>query len=165
MKREVLCGVLLLSLLAGCIPPPRPPKTVMELREIQTREFATRDTKRVMKAVLDTLQDDGFITKNAVMDLGLITATKEMDVASPRDEYLARFFDGRRAEWPKNELVEVNVNITELSRRTKVRVSFQRKVVTNHGDPVVIETVESPEYYQRFFSKVDKGIFLEGEGL
>ena len=40
--------------------------------------------KLVMKAMLNVLQDDGYVVKNAVVDLGLITATKEIDVAPGR---------------------------------------------------------------------------------
>ena len=45
------------------------PKTQLQTREFQTREYDTNDTKLVMKAVLNTLQDEGFVVKNAVVDL------------------------------------------------------------------------------------------------
>lgn len=58
---------------------PPPPQTQLQTRP-QTREYDTNDVKLVMKAVLNTLQDDGFTIKNAVVDLGLISATKEIDL-------------------------------------------------------------------------------------
>ena len=56
------------------------PKTQLEIREYQTREYDTKDVKMVMKSLLNVLQDDGFIVKNASVDLGLISATKEINV-------------------------------------------------------------------------------------
>ncbi len=56
------------------------PKTQLQLREFQTRSYDTDDTEMIMKAMVNVLQDDGFAIQNANVDLGLITATKEMSV-------------------------------------------------------------------------------------
>jgi hypothetical protein len=57
-----------------------PPKSQLQIRELQTRSYDTRNTKMVMKTMLNVLQDDGFIVKEANTELGLLTATKEIDV-------------------------------------------------------------------------------------
>jgi hypothetical protein len=44
-------------------------------------------------------------------------------------------------------------------------VNFQLKVLSNKGDIVEVIQVEEPTYYQNFFSKVDKGLFLQKEKL
>jgi hypothetical protein len=59
---------------------PTTPKTQLEIREIQTRSYDTPDTKMVMKAVLNVLQDEGYNIKNAETELGLLTASKEIDI-------------------------------------------------------------------------------------
>src|SRR5690349_12138102 len=67
----------------GCAPAPMPPtqrpRTQLQTREFQTRAYETTDTKMVMKALLNVLQDEGFIVKNANENLGLIVATKETE--------------------------------------------------------------------------------------
>src|SRR5262245_66148459 len=69
---------------AGCTAGVQPPKTQLEVREFQTRTFDTPDHKLVMKAMLNVLQNDGYVVKKAVVDLGLTTAEKKIDVAPAR---------------------------------------------------------------------------------
>ncbi|MBM4179065.1 MAG: hypothetical protein FJ211_07010 [Ignavibacteria bacterium] len=159
----------------------RTPQTQLQTREYQTREFDTNDVKLVMKAMLNVLQDDGFVVKNAVMDLGLLTATKEIQLsdksASTRywTDALDVVFDTRGSSsrnrttqdtrYNKFKQVEVSVNVSELGRRCKVRANFQAKILDNTGNPVEVSAVSDPKYYQDFFSKVDKGIFLQRQGF
>jgi hypothetical protein len=84
---RTLCPPLALlaaMLAAGCAVPQEPERTQLEIREFQTRDFDTADPKLVMKAMLNVLQDEGYVVKNAVVDLGLITAAKETDLAPNR---------------------------------------------------------------------------------
>jgi hypothetical protein len=37
--------------------------------------------------------------------------------------------------------------------------------MNNKGEVMTVKQVEDPKYYQEFFSKVDKGIFIEKEKL
>jgi hypothetical protein len=157
------------------------PKSQTQVREIQTREFDTNNVNLVMKAVLNTLQDEGFVVKNAVMEIGLITAVKELQIsgdASKGNDFWSDMFeqlfrnssrsrqsDTREQRYDKFKVVEVSVNVTEYGRRCKVRANFQAKVLDNQGDPSEIYTVDDPKFYQDFFSKVDKGIFLQRQGL
>ena len=47
----------------------------------------------------------------------------------------------------------------------KVRAVFQKKVLDNLGGIMGVQQVQDPEFYQTFFSKVDKGIFIEKQNL
>ncbi len=185
---RVLLPTLLICV--GCVsqPAPKPPRTQLEIRQNQTREYLTADTKMVMKALLNTLQDDGFIVKNAVTELGLITGTKELDVEQVSGypggfSTTFGFGSGRRSNsglgfglgypWgvndnaitSKNSIIEVSANVTEFRSETRVRVNFQEKIVDNRGGTLEVRQIDDPEYYQDFFSKVDKGIFLQRERL
>ena len=42
---------------------------------------------------------------------------------------------------------------------------MQRKVLDNRGQVVEVEPVEDLEFYQDFFSRMDKGLFLQKEQL
>lgn len=148
------------------------PQTQLQTREFQTREFDTNDVKLVMKAMLNVLQDDGFVVKNAVTDLGLLTATKEIQLAdkSASSVYWLEALSGRGRSsqdnrYNKFKQIEVSVNVSEQGRRSKVRANFQAKILDNTGNPVDVFPISDPKFYQDFFSKVDKGIFLQRQGF
>ena len=78
MTRRVLLPTALaagLGLLAGCATTgtgPAPAQTQLQIREFQTRTYETKDSAMVLKAVLNVLQDDGFIIKSADSNLGYL---------------------------------------------------------------------------------------------
>ena len=177
----VLTGAVLA---AGCTPAVRPPQTQLEVREYQTRTFDTSDAKLVMKAMLNVLQDDGYVVKNAVVDLGLITAAKEIDIAPGRSGSTGGdvwgglggsvIFGGRGGilvgpqappTYSKTELRDFTGNVSEFGPQTRVRVSFQRKVLDNRGDVVEVAPIGDAAFYQDFFSRMDKSLFLQKEQL
>ena len=182
--RRLALGAALV-LLSGCLPPPPPPPTQLEVREYQTRTFDTADTNLVMKAMLNALQDDGYVVKNAVVELGLITASKESDLAPGRSGNSGgNIFGGlgsiiiggtgpggvvvgsqRDPSYPKTEVRDFTGNVSAFGKQTKVRVSFQRKVLDNRGDVVEVEAISDLEFYQTFFSRMDKSLFLQKESL
>ncbi|MDZ4745959.1 MAG: hypothetical protein SGJ05_08140 [bacterium] len=162
------------------------PQSQLQVREFQTREFDTNDVRLVMKACLNVLQDDGFVVKNAVIDLGLLTAEKEVQIsgqsrqAASNDDYWLDVFESvfrsspnrSRTNRSKDEVryakfrkIEVSLNVSELGRRSKVRANFQAKTFDNNGQPLDVEAVNDPVFYQTFFAKVDKGIFIQKQGF
>jgi len=182
MKYLIFIFIILFSL-TGCTIVSTPKKTEgeqtqLQVRQFQTREFDTNDIKLVMKALVNVLQDDDFIIKNAVVDLGLISASKEIDLTASRTSksdfweefFKAIFIDSksRRSDptiYNKLKIVEATINVSEYGRRTKVRANFQAKILDNRGNPVEVFTVDDEKFYRDFFAKVDKGIFLQKQGL
>ena len=160
---------------AGCAAAVPPPKTQLEVREIQTRTFDTSDTKLVMKAMLNVLQDDGYVVRNAVVDLGLITAAKEIDLAPRRSEPVGGDVGGMRGVvvfgfqgsplYRKTEVQEFTGNVTEFGKQTRVRVNIQRKVLDNHGGVLSVQAIDDAQFYQDFFARVDKSVYLQKEQL
>jgi len=188
MFRRSFWFVVALALVAGgCASSAKPAKTQLETRELQTRTFDTKDEKLVMKAMLNVLQDDGYVVKNAVTDLGLITATHESDLAPGRSgggDVLGGLGGlvilggggnggggwgiGTQTSEPsfrKTEQIEFTGNVSEFGEQTKVRVSFQRKVLDNRGEVVEVQPIDDGDFYQNFFSRMDKGLFLQNENL
>jgi hypothetical protein len=180
-----LCLLVALAFAAGCLPPPVPPPTQLEVREYQTRTFDTPDTALVMKAMLNALQDDGYVVRNAVVELGLITAAKESDLAPGRSGATGGGLLGgfgsiiiggtgpggvvvgsqQDPTYAKTEVRDFTGNVSAFGKQTKVRVSFQRKVLDNRGDVVEVEAITDLEFYQTFFSRMDKSLFLQRENL
>jgi hypothetical protein len=153
--------------LIGCVTASsrKPPKTQLQIREYQTRSYDTNDYKMVMKAVLNTLQDEGYIVKNAVLDLGLLTATKEVDVEDKAQVLLLKLLRKNKATWPKNSIFEATANVSEFGSQTRVRLNVQVKTYNNRGNLQGARQIENAKFYQDFFAKVDKGIFIQKENL
>lgn len=141
------------------------PKTQLEVREMQTRTFSAAQSAQVMKALLNVLQDDGFVVKNAVLELGLLSASKEVDVANTGQAILNSVLFGIHARWNKNSIIESTANVTQTGKDSKVRVTFQVKTLNNRGEVSDVRALEDAKYYQEFFAKVDKGIYIQNEGL
>ena len=154
-----------LVLCSGCAPRVQTQQTQLQTREFQTRSYETNDVKMVMKALLNVLQDDGYIVKNANVDLGLLTATKEIDIAAKGVVGFLNAMGGKDARYAKNSIVECSGNVTEFGKETRVRINFQTKSMNNKGEVMDVKQVGDPVFYQTFFSKVDKGIFLQKEKL
>ena len=150
----------------GCVSSPATPqKTQLEIREFQTREYDTDDMKLVMKSLLNVLQDDGYIVKVANVDLGLLSATKEVNIENKGEAFILVLLAGHNARWKKNSIIECSGNVTQMGKVCKVRMNFQVKTMDNKGGVVDVKVIEDPTFYQSFFAKVDKGIFIGKQKL
>jgi hypothetical protein len=139
----------------------------LQRRQIQTREYDTTDTVMVLKAVIATLQDEGFIIKEADKDLGLIVALREGEVANIIDGSFATMsgIAGFGSLWDSDADVECSANVQGYGDKVRVRVNFRKKLKNVFGGPVTVGEIDDPRFYQDFFSKIDKGIFIEKEGI
>ncbi|MFQ5517404.1 MAG: hypothetical protein ACE5E8_07500, partial [Acidimicrobiia bacterium] len=133
---------------------------------MQTRSYDIKEPKRALKAVLDVLQDEGFIPKEVNTDMGYVYAAKEVDLENAKERFWATFLHGRRdARWRKNSVIECAANVTKRHGDVRVRISFQVKVFDNNGHVLSVGRVDAPRFYQDFFTSVGKGIFIEKEGV
>lgn len=159
---------LCLGLLSGCIrQPPKPVRSTLQIRELQTREFQTDDTTIVMRAVLNAIQDDGFIVKNAESQLGLLTASKEVDLAPNNgwDGFLRNALSDDGDRWAKTQSTEANATIAPFGGRVRVRITFQDKVIDNRGGTLEVREIEDPLFYQNFFARIEHSIFLQQQKI
>ena len=148
--------------------------TQLQIREIQTRSFVAKDAKCVLKEMLNVLQDDAYIVKNADLELGFITGEKEIDIEDKWAKGLNVFSavmsglaNQRHANssWKKNMVLEVSGNVTQFGDDTRVRVNFKKKVFDNMGRVVKVTPIYDSEFYQTFFDKVHKGLFIQEEQI
>lgn len=134
-----------------------------ELRDLQTRTYPVADPKLVTKAVVNALQDEGFIVKNANLELGLVSATKEAGRPDPEGPWLLVFL-ALLLHDPRYDVflnTECSANVSESAGGSKVRVNFQRKKVDRRGNILDVRPVLDPETYRDFFSLLERSIFLE----
>ena len=139
------------------------PKSQLEMRQMQTREYDTTDTKLALKAMLNVLQDDNFIVEQVNESMGFFKATKTMDTEDKSGKFWGTFWSGSDAKWVKNSVIDCTANVTTFGKKMRVRVNFQLKELNNQGAIENVRVVDNPEFYQTFFSKVSKGMFLEKE--
>lgn len=143
-------------------------QTQLEKRQIQTRTYSKISKASVMKAMLNVLQDEGFIVYNANPLLGFISGTKEFDV-SDKSIDISKDFGVSKAKLNMNgirvAMIEATSNVTEYGNEIKVRVNFKRKLLNMYGNAQIINDIDDEKYYQDFFAKVDKAIFLQKQKL
>lgn len=139
--------------------------TQLQIREIQTRTFAVQDAKVVLKEMMNVLQDDAFIVKNANSDLGFLSGEKEIDMESGWERAFSILAAGRQGSWKKNATTEVSANVTQFGNETRVRVNFQKKLYDNFGRVIKVQQIYDPAHYQEFFDKVHKGLFIQQEQI
>lgn len=165
-QEGLVCVLAAVGLIAGCASNgeghPKP-MSQLEMRNLQTRAYETKDTRMVMKAVVNVLQDQGFIVKHADMNLGLLTAEKWSDIIQPKKEVKRAKKKG--TVLPKNLVLECTANVSEHGNQSRVRVTFQKKLLDPAGGVMQATVVNDPAFYQRFFADVGKGVFLQQEGV
>lgn len=158
----IICALLNFSTLCVDAAKSLPQKSMLEIREIQTHVFDSSDTTQVSKAVVNTLQDNGFIIQKIEPDLGYISARKEVKLKrtlkgrvtffSFMEAYYAALLGFSFGLNPsaaygmyqsgmqiKNEVAphtvifDSNVDIQKFGKRTKVRFTVVEKILEN-GD-------------------------------
>jgi hypothetical protein len=154
---------------------PRTPQSPLELRQAQSRAFETADSRLVLKAALNVLQDQGFVIRHADAELGIVTAVMEWRSRMPNrglrilkwvtavPTYGASLLvPSGRTEF---SAIEANVNVTTEGSSTRVRLSLVSKVTAQNGEVVRVNAVDDALAYQSLLASVDKAVFLEREGL
>lgn len=143
-------------------------KTQLEKREMQTRSYSSRDKTLIMKAILNVLQDEGFIINNANPLLGFISAVKEFDSRDKTIDVEKEFgITKGKLSWSgvTTAVVDATANVTEFGSEIKIRVNFKRKMLNAYGSALNVEEIDNAEYYKNFFAKVDKALFLQKQKI
>ena len=158
--------LLIIFILFGCVvnnsfaKDKVPSKTALQIRDVQTKYFDTKDTNKVTKAVINTLQDNGFIIQDIEPDLGYLKAKKEIKLKRTNKgrvslystciaidtACLAMSFGANPAAIlditqnslrianevaPHTVIFDSNVNIERVGKKTKVRFTVIEKVLEN----------------------------------
>lgn len=80
MNKTIIIFVLALFIFAGCASTNQrlldSDESQLKLRSIQSRAFDTTDKEKLLRSVMATLQDLGFVIDKADLEVGLVTATK-----------------------------------------------------------------------------------------
>jgi hypothetical protein len=155
--------------------PPGPPAAPLELRQAQTRTFASADPRLVLKAVVNVPQDHGFVIRQAEFELGVVTAVTEWRSGHRNEGLRVLKWVAAFPTWGASLLVptgrnefsaiEAVVNVMSEAERTRVRLSLTARVTDDKGVVRRVCPVEDPASYQKLLAGLDKAVFLEKEGL
>jgi hypothetical protein len=131
--------VLALGALAACTKPGSGDvlsggESMLKLRSAQTRTFETSDRNRVMRGVVATLQDMGFMVTGADAALGTVSGRKFTADST-------------------GQVYELRVTVT-------VRARDERQMLVRANAEFNNKPVEDPAAYQNFFNALGRSIFL-----
>lgn len=176
MNRFKICfsAILVLLIATGCqqtIPKEALQLTQesLELRQMQTRAFDTRDEKKILTAAAGVIQDLGFNIDESETALGVIVGSKDRDATETGQVVGAIFMAvmfGASVPIDKNQKIRASL-VTKKSGKSKtsLRVTFQRIVWDTQGNVSRTESLEEPVMYQEFFEKLSKSVFLEAHSI
>lgn len=139
-----------------------------ELRHLQTRSFKTSDERKLLKAGAGVLQDLGFNIDESEMSLGVIVGSKERDATEAGQVAAAVFvalLGGGAMPIDDNQKIRASFVTRKAKGGTNARVTFQRVVWNTQGRVSRTESIEEPEIYQEFFSKLSKAVFLDANEI
>ena len=139
------------------------PMEQLQKREYQSRDFSTSDKTVVMKAILNALQDDGYIVYNANPLLGFIYGSKDFDMSDSNVD-ISKEFGLSKSRLNLNGIkvatIDVTANVTQFGDNMRVRVNFKRKLLNTYGNAQFIDDVSEEEFYTEFYKKVDQSLYL-----
>lgn len=147
---------------------PQAATSQLEKRVYQSRTFDNIDKATLMKAMLNVLQDEGFIVNNANPLLGFISGSKEFDVSDKTIDIEKEFGIKKNAlAWKgiRVATIEATANVSEFGKEIRVRINFKRKLLNVYGNAQFIDEISDEKYYQDFFAKVDKALFIQKQKI
>lgn len=171
---HLLVPLLLLAVLPACTP--RIPKEALQLRQeslalrrLQTKKFDTKEEMTLIQAGSGVLQDMGFQLDETETDLGVVVGSKANDATEAAQvvgAVLVAAFTGAAMAIDKEEKVRAALVTRPVSdTQTTLRVTFQRLVWNTRGELWKVESLEDPELYQGFFTKLSKAVFLAANDI
>ena len=161
-------GLIVIAMLGACSSTIKPPS--LALREYQTRTYENKHREQLFHAVLNTLQDDGFVIDVADMGSGLVKANVSKTKVNGRETLqkaaytvltwgvFLLFTDGNIDDV---ETMSATITVSPIGKSTKVRTSFVYRRNNPDGDVVEHRQVVDQEVYQTFFASIEKSIFYD----
>lgn len=169
-------------------------KSQLEVREMQTHVYNTSNTQEVMKAAINALQDEGYTILNVEDELGYIHAKREFNEVRIDKKRMTGYYCllayyitatvltyGMEAPYiadalkriqneasPRTVVVDSNVTIESLGKKTKVRFALVEKELENADgysyikcSPRKVVRIYDSLIYQNFFNGLENSIFYE----
>ena len=140
----------------------------MQLRQLQTRSFETRNEKKLLSSGAAVLQDLGFAIDESETPLGVIVGSKDRDAVEAGQvagAVMMAVLFGVSMPIDKNQKIRASLVTRPTGKKTNLRVTFQRVIWNTQGQVSRTESIEDPKIYQEFFEKLSKAVFLEAHEI
>lgn len=147
----------------------KPEMTQLQKRKLQTREYEAVEKTRVLEVAVQVLQDDGFVISNANTELGLLSASKDLhkrEVDDTGTAFVKGMFSMGYSNISSDEFsaFETNLTVTQFGEKVRARMAARLSRTSTNGK-MQYEQVMDAKFYQEFFTQLEKGIFIDQEGL
>jgi len=140
----------------------------VKLRAAQSRVFETADHRRALEAIVDAMQDLGFMVEVLDEELGIVSGKKFEPLERPSigtdpyyhlydDQSLLIFTKSYQTWgpfWHRSDLVRLTIT---------VRKRNETQLVVRASAQYYLRAVEDPAPYQKFFRTLEQTLFLQGQ--
>ncbi|MDH4318028.1 MAG: hypothetical protein OEV64_06530 [Desulfobulbaceae bacterium] len=166
--------IITIFFLASCTNKPiviQSQKSQLELREMQSASVESTDMKHILGIIIQVLQDDEYTIDNLDSDIGYFSAEKKLD--GGKEEYQFEIFDiyYPYALYKLKNLdrfiieVKATISVRVQQNNSQIRASFISNMIDEEGKIKSVKTIDDPKFYQEFFLKINKGLFLQKHNL
>ena len=141
---------------------PKSELTQLQKRQLQQRSYDAVKTSDILTVAISVLQDDGFVVQSANHELGLLSMTKQFSKDTTQTYQAGLFY---QVQIPSSDYSTITANLTvrEHGEQTRVRMSASLSKMGMGG--MTADELLDPAFYQNFYAKLEKGIFIEGQKL
>ena len=146
----------------------------LKKRAIQSQRFRNLQKKQIMSAVVGVIQDLGFTLDEGDSELGVFVGSKSRSAvdAHQRLSVVFQVLGGNnQVEYDRLQRFRLSVIIYPVSDKNTdrgdylVRTNFQRIVWNNLNQISRAESLNDPEFFRDFFSRLSKSLFLDKADL
>lgn len=160
------------------------PESSLADRQLESRRFDTLDRSDLLDASVGVLQDLGFTLDITNSELGILTASKQLDAKNVgqiaaaagmvtasvllaillQDVSQLNTIPAVDDEQKVRVCLVVNDSL-ENKGASVVRITISRVIWNTRGQITQAETLKQPELYEAFFDKLSKATFLQAHNI
>ena len=146
-----------------------PDANYLERRNVETRVFDTTNTKSLLVASAQLLQDMGYTITESDTEIGVITASKMREKGTTAGKVaitVLAALNGKSAVYEDTQKFYVSIVNTKVNnKQIKTRVTFARIIYDNRGQSVKVEKLDDTKLYTEFFDKLSQSVFLTAHNI
>lgn len=171
---KIIISTFLLFVFTGCATLPEHAFVVdqeaLKKRSMQSQRFRKVDKKQLMSAVVGVVQDLGFTLDEGDSDLGVFVGSKSRTAKDGRQYTIAalQILNNQQVVIDDQQKFRLSVIVYPVSNTKNnylVRVNFQRIVWNNLKEISRAESLNDPQFFRDFFSRLSKSLFLDKADL
>lgn len=133
--------------------------TTNELKALQTKTYNNVSSDKVMKAIINVLQDKCYFIENADTRIGFILAAREFDNTNKsvnvKEEFGCYKLSSKIRRYSTSR-TEADINITPSNNNTIVRIIFRKKIINLYNAGNKVRDLQDPAYYSTFFDSLSE---------